>query len=390
MIERIYIKNFKRIEEVDIQLDKINLVTGPNNSGKTSLLQAVMIAYDALIKIVDIDAKRNIKFSFTSQGGIGKLLLHKDISFYVQNTYEVIKNKSKKHPAEFIIYFSNDFVFSFKIDDAPHFIRVVVDNSDELKTGIYNSQIDEILRHPPLYIPSFTGIDSHEHYMHLGQIRSLISKGHASHTLKNLLYLLSKDINKMSVLIRFLQAQFGSNFNGFIIDSDPLKEEAISVKYKLGRANYELSTIGSGFLQLTGILALALFFDGSDILLLDEPDAHLHSSLQSTLLELLRNLGKGEFTLPKQVVVATHSLDLINSTDPRNIYYVQNGKCLSNTTDQQKIEELLNDLGAGNFEFIKARNYSRLLFTEDKEDFDRILLSAKQLGYSWAKHFGHF
>lgn len=43
---------------------------------------------------------------------------------------------------------------------------------------------------------------------------------------------------------------------------------------------------------------------GIDVLLLDEPDAHLHSSLQEQLLDSLRSM---DVEISKQVLIATHS-----------------------------------------------------------------------------------
>ena len=43
-IDRIKISNFKRIEEIDLGLGKVNYLVGGNNSGKSSVLQAIHMA----------------------------------------------------------------------------------------------------------------------------------------------------------------------------------------------------------------------------------------------------------------------------------------------------------------------------------------------------------
>ena len=43
MLTRIIIRNFKRIAEADIELGKSVVFVGPNNSGKTSALQAIAL-----------------------------------------------------------------------------------------------------------------------------------------------------------------------------------------------------------------------------------------------------------------------------------------------------------------------------------------------------------
>src|SRR5712692_6510265 len=43
MLTRIRIRNFKRFDDVDIDLDKAVVLIGPNNSGKTTALQALAL-----------------------------------------------------------------------------------------------------------------------------------------------------------------------------------------------------------------------------------------------------------------------------------------------------------------------------------------------------------
>ena len=43
MLTRLRIRNFKRLGDVDIELGKSVVFIGPNNSGKTSALQAIAL-----------------------------------------------------------------------------------------------------------------------------------------------------------------------------------------------------------------------------------------------------------------------------------------------------------------------------------------------------------
>ncbi|MBX2891377.1 MAG: AAA family ATPase [Saprospiraceae bacterium] len=51
MIQRLTIKNFKKFEEVSFELGTPLVLVGPNNSGKTSLLQAITLLDVGLRKI---------------------------------------------------------------------------------------------------------------------------------------------------------------------------------------------------------------------------------------------------------------------------------------------------------------------------------------------------
>jgi predicted ATP-dependent endonuclease of OLD family len=54
-----------------------------------------------------------------------------------------------------------------------------------------------------------------------------------------------------------------------------------------------------------------------NILLLDEPDAHLHSSLQEQLLDSLRAIASDTY---KQILVATHSTEILRNAEPSDIH----------------------------------------------------------------------
>ena len=68
MFKEIYIKNYKSIKSLNIPLTKINVFIGPNNSGKTSILEAIMLMKWAiktekyLTRILDTPFENNIEF----------------------------------------------------------------------------------------------------------------------------------------------------------------------------------------------------------------------------------------------------------------------------------------------------------------------------------------
>ena len=48
MIDRLIIDNFKSIKHADVKLQKINLLIGPNNSGKSNFLKSVIHLCDSI------------------------------------------------------------------------------------------------------------------------------------------------------------------------------------------------------------------------------------------------------------------------------------------------------------------------------------------------------
>ena len=77
--------------------------------------------------------------------------------------------------------------------------------------------------------------------------------------------------------------------------------------------------------------------------LLDEPDAHLHPSLQEQLLDSLREISSAT---SKQVLVATHSSEILRSTAPADILQVRGSKGGRYLTEEQQKVGLLAGLGS--------------------------------------------
>jgi hypothetical protein len=94
--------------------------------------------------------------------------------------------------------------------------------------------------------------------------------------------------------------------------------------YKEGRSRFITSTyddglewvnVGSGTLQSLIVLSFLYGFE-PDVLLLDEPDAHLHVNLQRTMLEFLKQ------QTGTQMLIATHAEEFIKRVDATQISFL--------------------------------------------------------------------
>ncbi|TFZ64616.1 ATP-binding protein [Hymenobacter sp. UV11] len=134
---------------------------------------------------------------------------------------------------------------------------------------------------------------------------------------------------------------------------------------------------GSGFMQILQILTPIYRFcpDFSSIVLLDEPDAHLHPNLQTALAKTLRDIQK---ELGIQIIISTHSTSIIRAAEPSEVVPVSSlsavNKALINSAEvENKILETIDayDLGksviSGQLVFIEDNNTNVL------EKFDQVL-----------------
>lgn len=119
----------------------------------------------------------------------------------------------------------------------------------------------------------------------------------------------------------------------------------------------------------------------TDVLLLDEPDAHLHSSLQSVLIGALDELVASN---GKQVLIATHSREVLLDAPLGKIISFEKSspKHLGDEADRVR---MFSGLGESYDPFIdRVRKTKRIVFVESNSDFRALKAVAATLGHPLA------
>jgi hypothetical protein len=141
----------------------------------------------------------------------------------------------------------------------------------------------------------------------------------------------------------------------------------------------DLMVEGSGFLQWLSVFALATSPE-IDVLLLDEPDAHLHPSLQDQLLDFLRDLSNAGGT---QIFVATHSTEILRNAEPEVIFHVRGSGSRYLRKESQKVG-MLAGMGTDYAPRVDgAKKTKRVLFVEGKSDVRILKILAGALEIAW-------
>jgi predicted ATPase len=175
-------------------------------------------------------------------------------------------------------------------------------------------------------------------------------------------------------------ASFKEEYHSYVqVEVVKGKVEGYKLKRHTGYNKKDLMVEGSGFLQWLSVFALATDPE-IDVLLLDEPDAHLHSSLQEQLLESLREIAEAT---GKQILVATHSSEILRNAEPADILNIRRkgGKYL--VEEKQKVA-LLAGLGSDYAPRVdRAKRTKHILFLEGRSDLPVLKALAATLQIDW-------
>ena len=368
MINKVVINHFKKFDQLEFKLPShlVHLViVGPNNSGKTTLLQAIgawsEIASQWLEKNPGLARKEDNNYLSTH------LNLLRFYSVPLKDFDHLWKNKDIQKPASVWLH-TDQWKIGFEViyEQAE---LVSIRPVKEVKENDLEKYIEKPLI--PVYIPTASGLDSEEdHFNNQDLIKQHLAKAQAGKILRNLILSVSKNRTKWEELQRIIKTFFGYEL------THPSAGAQIYIRYRHSSQGqlYELSSASSGFLQVLLIYARVLASKGKSVLLIDEPDAHLHILLQDKMYQELQKLSQEN---QSQLIISTHSRELINATKGKGLY-VFAGDTLSGISDTKKVISTLN-LETTDIVLAKIKPY--ILYVEGDTDINILREWARVLGH---------
>jgi energy-coupling factor transporter ATP-binding protein EcfA2 len=141
------------------------------------------------------------------------------------------------------------------------------------------------------------------------------------------------------------------------------------------RITRELYWAGFGFQVWCQILTHIVRERDSTLLVIDEPEIYLHPDLQRQLLAILRELGP-------DIILATHSSEMVSDADPQELLMVDKRRqSAQRLTGERGTQAALLALGsAHNVALTQLARTRRVLYVEG-DDFRLLRMFARRLGY---------
>lgn len=379
MITKMVIKNFKRIKEQPYLFTNFDLLAGPNNSGKSSILQALAIWQFCIDEFHR--AKRHGKSGIQI----------------------VLPNFTALPVPEFNLLWTEKRDRKYLVKDKPEYILIEIDvtwrglDGKDKTFGVkvrYNSpqtvyaiptegwdvfrQYDRDKSLPvTAYVPPFSGLEPTEEWKDISILRKQVGKGQPGSILRNLLLLVvredeqkkEKNWNEISSVVE----------KWFSIKLEkPQYEQGVDTQikceYKDRKRDYDIIAGGSGFHQTLTLLAFLYGYKPTTILL-DEPDAHLHVNLQREILDYFRKMS-GERNI--QFLIATHAEELIKGVDANRVISLLQHKPIREASKPDILSAMAD---VSNVLINQLRSSPYLVYVEGDSD-ERILRTwGRNLGF---------
>jgi len=359
---RVDFHHFKAFDNFTLHLRHFNILVGPNNSGKSTILAAFRILAAAMRKASSMSPKivqgpRGETFGYVID--LNKISVAEENIFYNYDDSEAATITFKlSNKNELLLYFPKQGV-CYLIADAKD---AAVRTPTKFKTH-FNCPIG--------FVPILGPVEHNENLYEKEAARRALFNYTAARNFRNIWYHYPQKFGEFREILT-------RTWPG--MDIEPPKIDYSHKKPRLhmfcpeDRIPREIFWAGFGFQVWCQMLTHLIQSSDKALFLIDEPDIYLHSDLQRQLLGLLRNLGP-------DILIATHSTEIITEAEPDDIVLInkqqKRAKRIKNPSQLAKVFEILgSNLNPILTQLAKTR---RAVFVEGK-DFQILSKFAQKLG----------
>ena len=397
MITKVKVEYFKKFEATSFELGDDIVLAGPNNSGKTTLLQAVAVWNLALQRwqaehAESSKAKQRTGVPVSRNDFTAIPLREMNLLWFDRDTGYSEGEKEGAKAGQPKLVAVTLYGKSVQGDEWNLTTTLRYANKEQIYVKLADEQGNPVTEIPPgaknvdiVHVPPFSGIGAEETGLQLGYQNRLVGQGKPGDILRNLLLEVRRgDKEKTLGLWKSLADDVWGLF-GYRL-KEPQYSEAtdpfIRIEYTHGQARtaFDVASAGSGFHQVLTLLGF-FYARPASMLLLDEPDAHLHVILQRQVYDLLRSVARRRQC---QLLVSTHSEIILEDTGAEQIlsFYGPPHR-LTIDTHRDQVREALKRLSS--LDILAAENGQNILYVEDESDFKILAEFARVLSHEFRR-----
>lgn len=305
MIKNYKINNFKSFKNADIMFGKLNVLSGINGSGKSSILQSLLL----------------IKSHFESKNPNSDILSLNNDYFKLGTVADVYHEGAEE------LYIK----FQFNVDDHEFDFSFAYNSSDK--------NLDYLrLQEVPQHLEKINDFFKKTHYLQANRIGPTVLQEKDDDKVRNSMSIgLSGEFvyhyldlyGDLEIDIEEREHENSENNRSLIVNTNKWLQEIcpgislktraiegtdqISLSYlfsgKMGTSNsYRSTNVGFGISYVLPVIVQCLKAKKGDLIIIDTPEAHLHPQGQSKLGELFAKTAADGI----QLIIETHSDHVIN------------------------------------------------------------------------------
>ncbi len=392
MITKIEICNFKKLEKISFSLAQSVVLVGPNNSGKSTLFQALCLWEIGVTTFLQAHHNKDLN----KNGAVTinrKDLLNSPISDarFLWRNRRVTEHKNGKtsHVKLFVELQGEEqgepwtCKAEFEFANNESLVCRVVSGLSKM-ARLYGAGKGVHFG----FLQPMSGISTNEDRLTQGSIARKLGEGKTAEVLRNICYeILHPETphpsgyqpeDKWDSLREGIKGMFGAD----LLQPEFIKATGIiQLEYRENEIKYDVSSGGRGF-QQTLLLLAYMYANPNTVLLLDEPDAHLEVIRQREAFQLINRVA---VEMNSQILVASHSEVVLDEAADASIIValIENEIVeLNESTSSQRISHIKKALTEIGWEkYYLARVKRHVLYLEGSTDLQMLQTFAGMLGH---------
>jgi len=368
MIREVVLRRFKRFEEETFPLGGNVVLAGQNNSGKTTVLQAIAawaLAFEQWRLLNDAN-KHGGAYS-------RKPVARQAFSAVPLRAFDLLWH-DRRYEGTMAVTVTAEAGWSLTMEFS-------ADSTEQIYVRPHKSTPREVVQGQGLsvvYVSSIDGLEIEEAAINNPEwVRTLLGRQRPGLILRNLLLDVSRG-DSWAALCGSVERLFGIEL---LVPQTPGGQIVSEYRRRAGGRTLDLMNAGSGLHQVLLLLA-CLYTRAGSVLLIDEPDAHLHVFLQDTILsELFRVAAAAR----SQLILATHSEVIFRSAPPEQLVVMMGPpRRLSSTTERSQLAKAMAVLEQT--DILQGLEAPGVLYLEGHTDLDLLRTWASVLGHPLADY----
>lgn len=351
MIKSIHLLNYRCFENTTIQFKNISTIVGKNNAGKSSLIEALRMVAMSVRKCTHTtyrDLPKEFGRPIREQGfrlEVEKLKIdlrgvvyrYEDVNAQVQAVFE--------NNVKIYIYANKSYAYAVVYDKNGKCIR---NRGMALKAIEFSVSI----------LPQIGLIKENEKRLAIETVDKDKETYLSSRHFRNEVYNYKSDY--WDEFVKLAENTWsGLRINA--IEYEPVLD--ILALYICDADFYaEIGLMGSGLQMWLQIMWFLARTKENETVILDEPDVYMHPDLQRKLIRLVKRRYP-------QVIIATHSIEIISELDSKDIITINKKKRkMRYATDLRAVQKIIDEIGTvNNLALMRLGDARKCLFVEGKD-----------------------
>lgn len=352
MIKEIELKNYRCFANSKIVYKDLNILVGKNNAGKSSMIEALrMVAYASqkATSTVYKDAPSDLNISRREKGikiDVEKLKIDLRGIVYLYEEKIATINACFDDGCKIVIVANKEVAYAFLYGPDGKNIKskAKAEKYGFAKIGIL-PQIG-LIKENEKKLAEDTVNNNRESYLSSRHFRNEILLYEDKYWRK---FKKIAEENWESLKIIELKYNFAeSEYIRFLVQDE--------------RFPGEIGIMGSGLQMWLQIIWFICRSEDKETIILDEPDVYMHPDLQKKLLDLVKKQYK-------QIIIATHSVEIISEVDPGNIMMIdKHQRKMKYANSLEAVQSIIDNIGGvQNLSLIRIGLTKKCLFLEGKD-----------------------